>query len=89
MKGRFIMNKTITMHKIVNVCFDTECNEVGFELDNKAVIYQYDGVWSESMTSRFTYYPIVDDEDNLQGFYKQEVKEIIVDFIEPDEDFII
>lgn len=62
------MNKTIYMHKVVNVCVDNETNEAGFELDNKEVIWLYDGIWKDDNSLRYTV--IKDTDDNVIGFIK-------------------
>ena len=74
------MKNTLIMHKIVNVCYDTDDNDVGFELDNKSVIYKYNGFWQDPDYENLVFKPILDNEHNLLGFIAEEC--IVVEFEE-------
>lgn len=74
------MKNTLIMHKIVNVCYDTDDNDVGFELDNKSVIYKCNGFWQDPDYENLVFNPILDNEHNLLGFIAEEC--IVVEFEE-------
>ena len=63
----------LIMHKIVNILCD--CGEIGFELDNGEVIYQFNGEWLENEYHQAHYNPVIDDDSNLIGFIIPEIKE--------------